>query len=1077
MPKSARKRSKGRERKASERVDRLLTYLASYAAPPAAQSLTEASTDNQLKSILSVLASKMSETSAGTVLDIGSGDGILLKRLVDLEHFRAKTDWLYVAVDRQERVDATLVVAVEHRVHRRVDGASLDDFYKRSLESFAWARPIIVVCRNVLHELELEATAVLLHKLSVELLPGEVVLFQDLQVFPQAEKGNACWIPSDLAGVLQQLGFSCSIVEEPSRSGNRWFNIIANRGPASVSEYLTTAACIRGAREHQWQVWSGMGALHPDDAKFRDVEVAKLDFDLQFAALTAQLNRAEPSTKHVLTPSQQSVVVHDSFRRAVIGFALPVRRDDVLVSAIRHFKDRANSQDALKAFLEGDRTLTIVTGPALMGKTELVRYVLSTFQHDRVIVALDAQVTTSVWNLLEMFFSALGCHIPAETLLRLRNIRYADTAKVVEEFARQHARRLVVVVDHTERLLDPAGQFSDDDIERLLHSLASAVGAKVILTSRRPVALRDDLRPLLDDLPHPPVGRFPDGPPHVENVLGTFVGRTQFPKELLSAIDRHPLLAVLAGMYLHQAGFERWSDEGFLSDLKGNLRNSLFARVVDERSRPAVELMSRLRVAAPRALIAAIAGSASLQAAEDAGLVYEYWDPTRTDLVSCVGALRLRTLVDSADDVLDSELPEFELLDETSERDAHGRIANEYEKLYRSEYDARWLRELHYHRALSGGREALSEFGSNYRSEIYAAGEYWFIRRKDFSSALWAFRIALALGERNYHIRMRVAACLMRTGAVSEGEQLFRELITTYPSAEGVRGSYIDSLLYLHKHDDALARLKEFGYSVTESVWIAGQYGRAFSGLHMHREAIEAFNYQMQMAPDAVVFLNLARAHHRLGATSRERRILEDGTRRFPYSKKLQLAYSALLERVGEVNEAVVRLLDMHSRSPRDGWIVFPLIKALCRRGDLEQAKRIWREVQYRLDPDRLRYPIAAELALREGRFEEALAAIRQAPEQDEHSVGQKLEIYYAWASTTGDGSATQIAQDGLAEPISPVLSLNVPVLLSRAKLALVAGEPQVLEGILGQLTALNPELPEISRFRVAASLGSGAPA
>src|SRR6266498_1207601 len=108
--------------------------------------------------------------------------------------------------------------------------------------------------------------------------------------------------------------------------------------------------------------------------------------------------------------------------------------------------------------------------------------------------------------------------------------------------------------------------------------LVGAAGSKVIITSRQRTDLSFLSSDCLHPIPMPPVARFPVGPPHVQNVLGAFAGLTEYPEMLLQAIDRHPFLAVLAGLYLRARGANANHSEAFIRELRQRMRSALFAR-------------------------------------------------------------------------------------------------------------------------------------------------------------------------------------------------------------------------------------------------------------------------------------------------------------------------------------------------------------------------------------------------------------------------------------------------------------------------------------------------------------------
>jgi tetratricopeptide (TPR) repeat protein len=527
---------------------------------------------------------------------------------------------------------------------------------------------------------------------------------------------------------------------------------------------------------------------------------------------------------------------------------------------------------------------------------------------------------------------------------------------------------------------------------------------------------------------------------------------------------------VLAGLYLRQAGQDAVDDENFLREIRNKMRTAVFSRIVDDRARPAIISISRLRVPAPRTMIAALSSEDSVRAAEELGLIFLQRDRNREDLVSCVGALRLRTWQGANlghDDPVDAVQGASV---DSAERETQARIAMLFERVYRQTDDPRWLREAFYHQILVGDSAALSRFGVSFRSEIFGAGEYWFRYRKDFHSALWGFETAQRYGDRSVLGRMRIASCLMRIKRQKEGEEQFHRLLEEFPEAMGVRTSYVDGLLYVREYDQALAFLKASELSVGDGAWVAGQFGRAYMGLQLHREAIEAFNQQLMLDEDPIVYQSLGRAYHRLGSTDQERITLERGLKLFPHSNRLQLSYAAVLERVGKVPEAARRLEELLASDPSNGWIIFPLVKALGRLGEPEKAMEVWKLGQVKLYPELLRNPIQAALEVDQGHYEEALAIMRRIAEDDEHSAGQKIEIYFAWATSKSDeNSRKEIARLGLVElsdAFGSNLGRNVPLLVSYAKLAIVADDKPLFEEIEGKILAINPSITELDRVK-----------
>ena len=313
-------RSQKRQQKRKEAE--LLEFLRNYGEPEPPQEIEKALFDNQIKSISISLAEIIEKADAGTMIDAGCGNGVILKRLAELQIFKEKKEWSYLGIDYQEYKIPVISLAAETDLHRKVDFMSLDDFYMQWPNDNQLSRPHFVFLRNVLHELDIEKTTILLSHIVQNLALGEKLIVQDLLVFPKSEKGNVCWEVDSLKLLLEDIGFTLFLTIEQSKYGGRWVNVIATRNDLTNQDFSSIRSLVIKYRLLQWEKWKKLGALHQNDDKFRDVRVAKIDFDLQFAALNAQLIAVKAKGVLQLQPAEEALVLKETFHRALKSFQL-----------------------------------------------------------------------------------------------------------------------------------------------------------------------------------------------------------------------------------------------------------------------------------------------------------------------------------------------------------------------------------------------------------------------------------------------------------------------------------------------------------------------------------------------------------------------------------------------------------------------------------------------------------------------------------------------------------------------------------------------------------------------------------
>jgi len=466
-------------------AEELGRFFAGYGGPDGIQESESAAFDSQIKNLSLVIATKIAGSQQGTVLDIGCGKGVILRRLAEIDAFRQRPAWIYVGADFEENTDVVLSLAIELKLHRRVDSVELASLYVDWVTPEIAPRPLLVIIRNVFHELSIDDTAKLVTTLMGKLAADDLLIVQDLQVFPVAERRNACWNPQFFTNMLERCGFLCALVEEPSPRGNRWFTVNATRTGANNLILDQVRTWVIEERKKQYDHWQMFGALAHNDAKLRPPELALIDFDLQLFALGQQLRDVRSPGVASPTPETENAIALATFQKHIAGYD----QTNLAVASTRmerspHFRDRANSQDALEEFLRGNAQAVVIQGGTLMGKTVLVREVLSRRAHDRSPIMLDVRQTSSVWNLVEQYLAEIGCVFPVDLLTSFHGLQFAGVSPAISQLVGGIAASTVVVIDHFEQLLDPNNSVGDAEIRQFLEILASTASAKLIISNR-----------------------------------------------------------------------------------------------------------------------------------------------------------------------------------------------------------------------------------------------------------------------------------------------------------------------------------------------------------------------------------------------------------------------------------------------------------------------------------------------------------------------------------------------------------------------------------------------------------------
>jgi tetratricopeptide (TPR) repeat protein len=1033
--------------------ERVTGYLKTYLQPAPIQDSKTASTDPQLSTLVMSLMERMQRMGdKGVLVDIGCGKGSLLQRLLLDTDFATKAGWRYVAVDGGENLDAVLMIAGHARIHQRVELVELDTFYE------TWPKfevPQLVFCRNVFHELNVEETAQLLAHVAANVDEGDVFFCQDLINFREGERHNACWFPGELEACIRDHGFSgFTTASFASRSGARWFNLIADQTPSPSTPlgYEGSVKSVLAARLRQWAVWSEIGGNALRETPEGSQVVEALDLDLQLAALTRRLRDAGAFVE--LTADVEKRLRASEIAKAIESFVRADALKKPEVTAHVHFRERGQQLNELEDYLRSNEVLGAVTGGPGIGKTTIVGHLLATRSYGKSVVIVDAKQVSDLWGFVERVFALLGLRLAPERLSVLQNLGWGTLDMHWRRFANHYSSRIIFFIDNFDVLVDSNGAFQSSDLAAAIGILAGADGAKLIVAQRRPhlpeqlMRAARNLNPTLVRL-----GRYASDDT-VINILDDRFDRAKagldtYPARLIAAIDRHPLAAKLASEILHKGDQQVLLDDRFLLELKHHLHRELWARLVDASSEEAVQLAAELRVAVPRNMLAELSTIDAVAAGLSSSALCVVNDRRWVELIASLAPFRRRKGVDVAGE------PDAQI--EADEREIHRIIADHYLAVYRRDDDPKWIRESYFHRMLAADGGPSSYLNSYYLRELVASADYCFHRKYDHKAALELYDVAASLDGLDENVQMHRASCMIRVGRRPAGDDEFEKLVRRYPHNVGMRTSFVDALLSQHEYAEAKQKLDVYGLKSDQSGWVAGQWGRVWLGLNEYSKAEDMFRLQLGATPlpDPKVFVNLSRALQYQGAVLEALKILKNGLQLHIGNLSIIAAYGGCLERLKRDDEALELLQPLVDAHPDRVGPALAIIKILGRRGDAYQARKVFARAKKNASNqlDGILVTAEAEVLKAEGRPEAAIQLLREQPVRDQHILGMLLECTYHFALGKVDLlDRIRSAKEALAEDLPKNLRTNMPMIVTRARLASLSNDRALFDRLLTEI-------------------------
>jgi len=833
-----------------------------------------------------------------------------------------------------------------------------------------------------------------------------------------------------------------------------------------VASLAEVEACVARARFRQWQTWMAIESSTPADLPERDELINALDIDLQVTALTRQLHDVGYIAA-VLAPAVERRVRTAEFFRVVEKGIQNGLSSSFEIEERVHFRERGAQLTVLEEFLRGTGKLAVVHGGAGYGKTTLVQRLLATRGYGTLIVQIDGRRTKSAWAFLEELFSQVGIRLAPEQLSVLGNLTMESVMPAVRGFLNKASQNLILFYDNFDQAVGAEGEMQDSDLLSILLAILSKDRIKVILASRKEYPPRKIIESIAEVPTKIRVGRYATDET-VINILDDYFDRStsglvEYPRSLLDAIDRHPLITSLAARALHQEGVKLLLDQSFIDELTNKWREELWGRIVSSDAREAVVASASLRTPVPLVVLESLAAKSSISAAKEEEAIYPQKDARWDQLWSTLGLFKLKNnIFESVFDEPSENLPSQFPAD-------HSRIASLYRSIYRIDDDPKWIRESYFHQLLSVDRNlrAFSEgVGSYYYDELVGSADYHFMRSKKFEEALELYTHALEIRPLRQLSEMRRASCLIRVGKMAEGKQAYQDLIESYPDLLGIKTSHIDALLYRREYEQASQALIQYDLK-HDSEWVEWQWGRTHLGLDNYESAI-GYLSKITVVPDSDshYFIHLARALDYAGDFKGALSILRAARAKFGADIGVATALGVELERHGEIDEAVAILRPLLERHSDNVQAALALAKIEIDTGSIGKARQLALQA-HAAAPSAFR-PLAiciqSDVDVAEGHPEIALARLEKVSEPEPLVVIAKLEALRAAVLSGSAGDS--LFQRAQRFEVPDRYQFNARVQLSHARLGLALANQSIWDRAIGNLTRTRLDATTLSEIQ-----------
>jgi len=742
---------------------------------------------------------------------------------------------------------------------------------------------------------------------------------------------------------------------------------------------------------------------------------------------------------------------------------------------IKYFQNRSRSIQAIDDFLRSDKTILVLRGSPYIGKNSLVSIALEKIEHNRLPIEIDVKVGIDIVQIIEQIATNLNIchHIDVEQLSKLKTI---PTKKLKQEFMKSINKitfKSILLIDNFEDIIDQKGNIENEDVEWLLNVWSDNKTAKIIIKTR--FKLNSLLNhsytysEYITNFKSSSEGRFGKHLYIVQMLQSLIpiefrVSDEQFggiPERLLDALDNHPYFAYLSHLIIKNNEHNTLclKNEDFIDNLIYQLNQNLLSSFnLNTTEKKIIYALSLVRTSFPIDIVNSVTKNNDLsKRLLNKGLLLK----VSHNLFRTFKLLRNKK---NFNEHIDNNQDKIKW---------HTLFATEFSKLYKNESkkNPSYYREAYYHTTLAEKKKNITAYNL---PEITDCTNDWF-KYKNYDDVSWALQEIGKYRQLSSHEKMRLASCELRLYRIDKGKKLYKQLFNKYPDWNGVRYSFVDSLLYIRGYvdigdyvEDALEELNSIPIYKRErnSIW----HQKAARCYRVLLKKSEAYDHYEKAYINAtwrdtwnfiIEFINYAK---KIGDTKKEEELLLytwDTIKIRTDEVKIQIG--AYFERINKIKEAETVLKDVFRKNPKNAYAVLPLIKTLCKSNKIAEAKEILDNSKKDVSPKEI-FMYAQIFYLRKlGKFDECEHLIKNTHYDSRllsHRYWQWADFFLAWSIEKSDiQDKVDIAEQGLKYVEKTIDNGNVPAMLVCLELSKISNNTKLKTKIEEAVKRINIDL------------------